>query len=184
VALERLVGLRDPIELQAGGDARRETAGRECRGEVDGGLALGGGGEVVAAEQAQGDVLEQQLPERQSRCGIVRRIGGDDRALRRDRCVELRVGVERYLHDMDGWSRCRGAGRPPLAGAQRVALAELGRLPLRLPERAANPPLVDLVVGACRAAGFEPRLAAAMNDQDMLAAIAAGPPTWTVYYAS
>jgi hypothetical protein len=40
------------------------------------------------------------------------------------------------------------------------------------------------VVGACRAAGFEPRLAAAMNDQDMLAAIAAGPQTWTVYYAS
>jgi hypothetical protein len=28
------------------------------------------------------------------------------------------------------------------------------------------------------------RLAPAMNDQDMLAAIAAGPPTWTVYYAA
>jgi len=55
---------------------------------------------------------------------------------------------------------------------------------VRLPERDANPPLVDLVTAACRAAGFEPRLAPAMNDQDMLAAIAAGPPTWTVYYAA
>jgi DNA-binding transcriptional LysR family regulator len=65
-----------------------------------------------------------------------------------------------------------------------IALAALRDLPLRLPPREANPPLVDLLTGACRAAGFEPRLAPAMNDQDMLAAIAAGPPTWTVYYAA
>jgi DNA-binding transcriptional LysR family regulator len=71
----------------------------------------------------------------------------------------------------------------PLAAADPLALAQLRELPLRLPAREANPPLFDLVVGACRAAGFEPRLAPAMNDQDMLAAIAAGPPTWTVYYA-
>ena len=44
--------------------------------------------------------------------------------------------------------------------------------------------LVDLVVAACRAGGFEPRIAPAMGDQEMLAAIAAGPPTWTVYYAA
>jgi DNA-binding transcriptional LysR family regulator len=71
----------------------------------------------------------------------------------------------------------------PLAAADPLALVQLRELPLRLPAREANPPLFDLVVGACRAAGFEPRLAPAMNDQDMLAAIAAGPPTWTAYYA-
>ena len=63
-------------------------------------------------------------------------------------------------------SRCRG----------------LRDLPLRLPPRAANPALFDLVTAACHAAGFQPALAPALNDQDMLAAIAAGPPTWTVYY--
>jgi DNA-binding transcriptional LysR family regulator len=71
----------------------------------------------------------------------------------------------------------------PLAAAEAIPLADLRELPVRLPERAANPPLVDLVVAACRAAGFEPRIAPAMGDQEMLAAIAAGPPTWTVYYA-
>jgi DNA-binding transcriptional LysR family regulator len=74
--------------------------------------------------------------------------------------------------------------RHELAGAKALTLDRLRDLPVRLPERDANPPLVDLVTAACRAAGFEPRLAPAMNDQDMLAAIAAGPPTWTVYYAA
>ena len=69
------------------------------------------------------------------------------------------------------------------AAAAAVPLAALRDVPVRLPERAANPPLVDLVVAACRAAGFEPRIAPAMGDQEMLAAIAAGPPTWTAYYA-
>ena len=63
-----------------------------------------------------------------------------------------------------------------------VALTRLRDLPVRLPPRAANPPLYDLVTAACRAAGFQPALAPALNDQDMLAAIATGPPTWTVYY--
>ena len=66
--------------------------------------------------------------------------------------------------------------------APTVALSRLRDLPLRLPPRAANPALFDLVTAACHAAGFRPALAPALNDQDMLAAIAAGPPTWTVYY--
>jgi DNA-binding transcriptional LysR family regulator len=70
----------------------------------------------------------------------------------------------------------------PAAGAAPVALPELRGLPLRLPPRPVNPALFDLVTSACRAAGFDPALAPALNDQDMLAAIAAGPPTWTVYY--
>jgi DNA-binding transcriptional LysR family regulator len=72
----------------------------------------------------------------------------------------------------------------PLAVTHPLTLVQLADLPLRLPERDSNPALVDLTVGACRAAGFDPRLAPAMDDQDMLAAIAAGPPTWTVYYAA
>ena len=71
-----------------------------------------------------------------------------------------------------------------LAGDETVALAQLAELPLRLPARDVNPPLADLVLAACRAAGFEPRRAPALDEQDMLAAIAAGPPTWTVYYAA
>jgi hypothetical protein len=39
-----------------------------------------------------------------------------------------------------------------------VRLTELADLPLRLTARAANPPLVDLVLGACARAGFEPVL--------------------------
>jgi LysR substrate binding domain-containing protein len=70
------------------------------------------------------------------------------------------------------------------AGTEAIALARLAELPLRLPARDANPPLVDLVLAACRAAGFEPRRAPALDEQDLLAAIAAGPPTWTVYYAA
>jgi DNA-binding transcriptional LysR family regulator len=70
----------------------------------------------------------------------------------------------------------------PAAGGGTVALSLLRELPLRLPPRAANPPLFDLVTAACRAAGFQPTLAPALNDQDMLAVIATGPPTWTVYY--
>jgi hypothetical protein len=72
----------------------------------------------------------------------------------------------------------------PLAAARPLALAQLQALPVRLPARDENPPLFELVTGACRAAGFEPRILPALNEQDMLAAIAAGPPAWTVYYAA
>jgi DNA-binding transcriptional LysR family regulator len=63
-----------------------------------------------------------------------------------------------------------------------LTLHALRELPLRLPARDTNPPLVDLVLAACRASGFEPTLAEALNDQDMLAAIGSGPSSWTVYY--
>jgi DNA-binding transcriptional LysR family regulator len=73
----------------------------------------------------------------------------------------------------------------PLARRPRVALSQLAALPLRMVAREANPPLVDLLLAACRADGFEPRLEpAAGNDQDMLAEIGANPATWTVYYAA
>jgi DNA-binding transcriptional LysR family regulator len=73
----------------------------------------------------------------------------------------------------------------PLAGRAHVELAELAQWPLRIASREANPHLVDTVAGACRAAGFEPVFGPPFTtDQDTLAAIATGRPTWTVYYAA
>ncbi|WP_167471901.1 LysR substrate-binding domain-containing protein [Nocardia arthritidis] len=73
----------------------------------------------------------------------------------------------------------------PLAEGESVALAELAALPLRIVTREQNPYLVDLVVEACRATGSEPVLGPAFTtDQDTLAAIGNGKPSWTVFYAA
>ncbi|AKU17152.1 LysR family transcriptional regulator [Luteipulveratus mongoliensis] len=66
-----------------------------------------------------------------------------------------------------------------------VALADLASLPLRLVDRRHNPALVDLVLTACGASGFEPvRLPPSGHLTDTLAAIGAGSPSWTVVYAA
>jgi DNA-binding transcriptional LysR family regulator len=73
-----------------------------------------------------------------------------------------------------------------LAGPGPVDLAALAAIPLRLVERSRNPVLVDALTGACRAAGFEPVPVGGRpvgNDADLLASIASGRPTWTIYYA-
>ncbi len=73
----------------------------------------------------------------------------------------------------------------PLAAAGEVEPAELAGLPLRLTSRRNNPPLVDLVVSACREAGFRPQSGPVPTAlQDTLAAIGAGTPMWTVVYAA
>jgi DNA-binding transcriptional LysR family regulator len=46
----------------------------------------------------------------------------------------------------------------PLAGSASVELSDIRKERLALHERAANPKHFDLIAGACRAAGFEPRL--------------------------
>ncbi len=66
-----------------------------------------------------------------------------------------------------------------------IALKELSALPLRITSRRNNPPLVDLVMTACAAEGFEPVLGPQSNSlQDTHAAIGAGTPSWTVIYES
>jgi DNA-binding transcriptional LysR family regulator len=73
----------------------------------------------------------------------------------------------------------------PAAAADAVDLRDLAGLPLSLTARRNNPPLVDLVVGACRDAGFEPVPGPSHTTlQDTLAAFGAGMPGWTVLYAA
>ncbi|MFF7352575.1 LysR substrate-binding domain-containing protein [Streptomyces filipinensis] len=72
----------------------------------------------------------------------------------------------------------------PLARRPEIDLADLAGLPLALTPRRNNPVLVDLVVGACHAAGFEPEPGPAGGTlHDTLATIGARP-LWTVVYAS
>jgi DNA-binding transcriptional LysR family regulator len=73
----------------------------------------------------------------------------------------------------------------PLAARDHVRLTDLAALPLRIAPREANPHLVDLITAACRAAGFDPVPGPSFTtDQDTLAAIGSGRPTWTVFYAA
>ncbi|MGW0878101.1 LysR substrate-binding domain-containing protein [Streptomyces sp. NPDC002671] len=72
----------------------------------------------------------------------------------------------------------------PLAARAELDLADLAGLPLALTPRRNNPALVDLVVGACHTAGFEPLPGPVGGSlQDTLATIGARP-LWTVVYAS
>jgi DNA-binding transcriptional LysR family regulator len=72
----------------------------------------------------------------------------------------------------------------PLAARDEVALDELAGLPLIITARRLNPALVDLVIGACHDAGFEPLPGPVSGSlQDTLATIGTRP-LWTVVYAS
>ncbi|KAA1400165.1 LysR family transcriptional regulator [Aeromicrobium ginsengisoli] len=71
----------------------------------------------------------------------------------------------------------------PAAGEASVDLAALASLPLWLVPRKANAPLVDLVMSACAAAGFEPTFGSrASKLPETLASIGNGG-GWTVVYA-
>jgi DNA-binding transcriptional LysR family regulator len=73
----------------------------------------------------------------------------------------------------------------PLADAASVELAELAGLPLRLAGHSRNAPLHDLVLSACREAGFTPVFGPVFTTmQDTLAAVGSGSASWTVAYES
>jgi DNA-binding transcriptional LysR family regulator len=70
-----------------------------------------------------------------------------------------------------------------LARREYVALADLQSLPLRIVPRRKNQPLVDLVLGACATAGFSPVMGSHPGTLDnLIAAVAGGPPSWSVIY--
>lgn len=70
-----------------------------------------------------------------------------------------------------------------LADRKAIRLAELATLPLRIVPRRLNPPLVDLVMDACASAAFTPVLGGHLGTlQDLIAAVGAGPASWTVIY--
>ncbi|THA33961.1 LysR family transcriptional regulator [Streptomyces sp. A1547] len=74
----------------------------------------------------------------------------------------------------------------PLARETELAISDLAGLRLCITARRNNPALVDLVVGACHSAGFEPLPGPVSGSlQDTLATIGAGPvPMWTAVYAA
>ncbi|WP_062994461.1 LysR family transcriptional regulator [Nocardia mikamii] len=75
--------------------------------------------------------------------------------------------------------------RHDLAVLREIDLARLAQVPLRLVRHTRNPTLYDLVVDSCRAAGFAPVFGPEFTtEQDTLAAIGFGAPSWTVYYAA
>jgi DNA-binding transcriptional LysR family regulator len=74
---------------------------------------------------------------------------------------------------------------PASMATEEIALGDLKDVPLRITERRTNPPLVDLVLSACAAEGFEPVLGPRSDTlQNTHAAIGAGEPSWTVIYES
>ncbi|WFB08360.1 LysR family transcriptional regulator [Streptomyces sp. LX-29] len=71
----------------------------------------------------------------------------------------------------------------PLAAEPSPRLEHLAELPLRLAPREQNPPFHDLVTEALRTAGADPVPGPPFTHlQETLTAIAAGAPSWTVFY--
>lgn len=117
-----------------------------------------------------------------------------DERIRQVRSGELDAAVLRGFREnselelLPLWSDRLVAGIPArhdLAVLCEIELIRLAELPLRLVARVHNPTLHDLVTHACRQAGFEPRFGPEFTtEQDTLAAIGFGAPSWTVYYAA
>ncbi len=114
--------------------------------------------------------------------------------MKRVRSGELDAAIIRGAREEPGlellslWSDRLVAAIPArhdLAVLREVELARLAELPLRLVDRARNPALHDLIIDSCARAGFEPRFGPEFTtEQDTLAAIGFGAPSWTVYYAA
>ncbi|MFF4607864.1 LysR family transcriptional regulator [Streptomyces sp. NPDC001339] len=152
----------------------------------------------VGTSRGMGDRLEYVLEALKRRAPQVRvelRSEGTEERLRRvaDRewdaaFVRGEVAAPDQVRQIPVWRDelvVAVSARHPLATGARVELAQLAELPLYLTSRRNNLPLVDLVVGACRDAGFEPVPGPPHSSlQDTLAALGAGAAGWTVVYAA
>jgi DNA-binding transcriptional LysR family regulator len=63
-----------------------------------------------------------------------------------------------------------------------IHLGDLATMPARLPEHERNPALVDALASGCQRIGMTLERVPAGTDEDMLALIGNGPPSWTVFY--
>ena len=93
------MGLGDVLERVAVADVHGQGAHGGRGGEVAGGLSFRLGREVVTAEQAQGDVVEQQRPEGEFGAFRARTVGGDDSTECGDRVVQVGVVRQGHLDD-------------------------------------------------------------------------------------
>ncbi|RMI33935.1 LysR family transcriptional regulator [Nocardia stercoris] len=76
------------------------------------------------------------------------------------------------------------SAKHPLAARDAIPLAELAAHPLRLVDRRENPALVDLVLNACQAAGFEPVPGRSAGALPETLALIGTDTSWTVAYAA
>ncbi|MGK5543170.1 LysR substrate-binding domain-containing protein [Streptomyces sp. URMC 127] len=130
-----------------------------------------------AAGSAQLELVTGSTDERLARV----RAGDLDAALLRGERTD--PGLEFLPLWQDALMAALPAGHE-LAARESVELARLADLPLRLSPPSRNPALHDLVMRSCRAAGYTPVAGPEFtNDQDTLAAIGYGRPSWTVFYA-
>lgn len=123
--------------------------------EVAGGLPLGPGGKAVAAQQAQGDVVEQQRPERESTpsvCTVIQHRGalGQHLFLSAVQVGDTEIQVE-LLWPTRVRPQRRLVLRHPLEGqdeagprVQREPVLAERPSPIRLVDRAAKDLLVEL----------------------------------------
>ncbi|MEU4292883.1 LysR family transcriptional regulator [Kribbella sp. NPDC026596] len=140
--------------------------------------------ETVVAELAAKGV-QVELVSTSTRARLDRVRGGQlDAAFVRG--PEESAGLEFIPVWQDALLIALPAAWPPVPDpADAVTLSVLRDLPLRITSRRNNPPLVDLVMSACAAEGFEPVLGPRSDSlQDTHAAIGAGTPSWTVIYES
>ena len=86
------MGFGDVVQRMDSSDVDVEVAARRQPGEFSRRCLLCVGREVVAAEQAESRVCEQQRPEGDARARVTCRVGGDDPVGRDHRGVEIGIG--------------------------------------------------------------------------------------------
>ncbi|MEV0589675.1 LysR family transcriptional regulator [Nonomuraea sp. NPDC050310] len=146
----------------------------------------------LGSSQGLGERLDRVLQKLEPRVQVRLSALPHDERLAAVRTGELDAAFVRAVHTAPGlellpiWTDALVVALPAahrLAGSAVIDLVDLAELPLRLAPRAHNRPLYDLVMAACRDAGFEPVAGPAFtNLQDTMAEIGAGPPSWTVLY--